>query len=99
MSGTAGGRPIRHGTRQELTDEFNRQRLWPRIYARELREQLAAERPPTESPGGRAQIVKHNDGARHAATTHRILDSDGRAVHWDEKDCILPDGTKLVRRG
>ncbi len=74
MGGSIGGRHVRRGTRQELTDEFNRQGLWPRIYARQLREQIAAERLTDDPPGGRAQIVKH-------------------------KDCILPGGTKLVRRG
>ena len=99
MSATGGQRRIRHGTRQELTDEFNRQGLWQQIYHRRLVEQIAAERVTADPPGGRAQIVKHYAGKRHVATTHRVVDAHGRVVHWDEKDCILPDGTKLVRRG
>jgi hypothetical protein len=50
MSGTGGSQRIRHGTRQELTAEFNRQGLWPQI----------DERPTADPPGGRAQIVKHH---------------------------------------
>lgn len=63
MSGTGGSQRIRHGTRQELTAEFNRQGLWPQIYERRLVERIAAERPTADPPGGRAQIVKHYNGS------------------------------------
>ena len=99
MSGAGGERAIRFATRQERTAAFNRQGLWPRIYARELREVVVAERATTEPVGGRTQIVKHYDGKVHMATTHRVVDRDGRVLHWDEKDCLLPDGTKLARKG
>jgi hypothetical protein len=81
--------PVRFVSTVELSELFERLGLWEQIRAGTLSCTViwsSRARNPRYA-GGTSQIhVHHDTDGNHRCTTHRIIDSGGNVLHWDEKD-------------
>ncbi len=88
--------PVRNVSLSELQQLFNRMQLWRQINDGSLTSDVVAS-VPANNPryaGGTSQMLLHrNADGRHVCTTHRIIASDGKVLHWDESDVKLATET------
>ena len=74
-------------SKKDINILFRKKQIWKRIYSGKLREKVIASDRSSAIPGATSQIVKHSTkNRRHVATTHRIIDRNGKILHWDAKD-------------